>query len=91
MNMIGYRFAVTLIAGMLACFAALIFWTIVGIRRGWLDKKFRKFVAICIVVLIVVTAVSIAFTGRTLANSGLHSDWPGYTEVEEQAEMIDKE
>ena len=87
MNMIGYRFAVTIIAGMLASFAALIFWTIVGIRKAWLGKGFKKFVAVCIAVLIAVTVVSGIFIHIRLANSGLESDW----DTEEETFIMDKE
>ena len=91
MNVIGFRFAITIIAGMLACFAAMIFWTVVGIRKGWLGKDFKKFVAVCIAVLIAVTTLSSVFVGIRLANSGLYSNDMQDIEEEEQTYIMDKE
>ena len=91
MNMIGFRFAITIIAGLLACFAAMIFWTIVGIRKGWLDQRFKKFVAGCVAVLVLVTALSSIFVSIRLANSGLYSDDLANIESEEETYIMGKE
>ena len=86
LNMIGYRFAVTVIAALLACFAALIVWTIIGVRRGWLKKGAKKFIAICIAVLAAVTVAGIVFSAMWLPNSGLKTaGGPDAIEAEQAA------
>ncbi|MBO5129019.1 MAG: helix-turn-helix transcriptional regulator [Oscillospiraceae bacterium] len=87
MNVIGYRFAITIICGVLACFAALAFWTIVGIRRGWLNRDVKRFIVVCVAVLLLVTAVSTTLVSIRLSRSGLKNA----AEAELPAVIIDSE
>ena len=89
-NMVGLRFSLTVIIGLLVCFAALIFWTIVGIRKGWLEKGFKKFVAACVAVLVLLS-LAVALFIMPLVNARLKSIDNATSELEEQSYIIDSE
>ena len=89
-NMVGLRFSLTIIIGLLVCFAALIFWSVVGIRKGWLGKGFKKFIAACIAVLILLS-LAVALFFMPLAHKGLKSTDDPPVQSEYQVTITDKE